>query len=492
MCSWGHYVAYVTLSDAPSPQRSSVLPVLSFDDARAQQWDMVMVPGAGFPDTTIEKLGAFHAPNFGTRIQHILNDQSIRAGFRRVNAIFAPHVVVFNNHHWPVGSFTDLHADRFQFLIGAVDPVIFESASSRRHPVTKDRWVIGGQARKNPGPLIEAVNRLPPNFILRLFGPDDCNLAESQKHLIETKRLELAGVLNDSDLPNYYRSLDCVVMTETFAGWANLAAEAMACGVPVLCTPHGTGAFARHNETALVVPIPTPTAIAEGVQRLMDDPGLCERLAARGRETIVKFNWENYAQELLRLIPRDGGRHYAHAPELGLYGKWPVSEHLRGLEPLLKRAWGMNVIDFGAGEGVVGLIFLQNGARYVHGFEFEQNRVSVANRLCKNWPGSEYRQADFSAEWHIFEAAHADLLRDAYDVVLYLGLHHHLPAECRVNALTKVLARARRYFAIRTPQALYEADAIGSTIEAAGFARIDEEVPQYPNHLSEARIYQRI
>lgn len=307
---WGHEVAFVVLAEDPGPaEMETSLPALSFDQAAAVRWDAVMVPGAGFPEQTIEKLRVFKREKFGVRVQHILNDRSRAHWFKEVNQSFAPHIVIFNNLDWPAGSFMDLEADRFHVLLGAVDLQGFRPRAQRSHPLSEGKWIVGGLAAKNPGPLVEALAELPHEVCLRLFGPDSHGLSTIHRHLIESGRLELTGALHGEDLQNFYREVDCVVMTETFAGWANLVAESMASGVPAICTRHGTAPFAHHEQTALVLEEPNPKAIATAIGRLMNDAALCQRLTERARETISMFAWDNYARQMLGLILPDSDRH---------------------------------------------------------------------------------------------------------------------------------------------------------------------------------------
>lgn len=489
--SWGHEVAFATLIDAPVPQGRRDIPILSLDEAAAQQWDAVMVPGAGFPEQTIEKLAVFRKPSFGVRVQHVLNDQSKRAGFKKVNRHFAPQVVIFNNQAWPVGSFTDFQADRFHVLQGAVDTAAFRPAAYRSHPLKNGHWVIGGLTVKNPEPLLAALAELPADVVVRLFGPDPVDVAGRYADLVAAGRLELMGPLQGEDLCRFYHSVDCIAMTEPYAGWANLVAEAMASGVPVVCTPHGTAAIARNEDTALVVAEPTSSALAEAVLRLHDDRELCARLSESGRAVIENYSWDSYARQMLKLIQHDGQQHYLHAPELGLYGKWSLDERLSGLQPLLERAAGCSVIDFGAAEGVVGREFLKRGAVRLHGFELDAGRVNTANALCAEWKDAAFRAADLS-EWNAFHASHADLIEEAYDIVLYLGIQHHLPPGARLVTLQNAIRLARRYFAVRTSAQVYAADGIDALLQAEGFRLLESEPGgAHTGHLGSLRLYQR-
>jgi hypothetical protein len=408
-----------------------------------------------------------------------------------VNKAFAPHVLVFNNEHWPPGSFTEFQADRFHVLLGAVDTRAFRPVSSRSHPLHAGSWVVGGLANKNPDVLIEALGNMPVGARLKLFGHDSTGLAGRFRDLISSGRLELAGPLFGEDLIRFYRQVDCVAMTETFAGWSNLVAEAMASGVPVVCTPHGTTALARDGNTALVLDTPAPGALAASLQRLRDDPVLCAGLAGRARKTVEGFDWKDYARELLRLAEHDGARHYVHAPELGLHGKWPLQDRLHGLEPLLEQARGLSVADFGAAEGVVGREFLKRGAAALHGFELDAARVKFANTLCSGWSGALFRQADVS-DWDRFAGDNADMLREGYDAVLYLGIHHHLPPAVRRDVLAAAARLARRYVAFRAPASAYKADAVDELLRKEGFSPLSESGGTARGaHLGVARIYAR-
>jgi glycosyltransferase involved in cell wall biosynthesis len=303
---WGHEMAITVLADSPEAQRLSAMPVLSLAEAAAMRWDAVMIPGAPFSEETIKRCEVFREKRFGVRVQHVLNDQTLRAKFKKVNDIFSPHIVIFNNLAWPAGSFTEFQAERFHVLLGAVDVRRFQPAVSRRQ--RRKTWIVGGLANKNPQPLVEALLDLPPHVVLRLFGLDNHCLGETQEALVRSGRLELTDVLDDEELRGFYHDVDCAVSTEVFAGWSNLAAEAMASGVPVICTRHGTAAFARHEDTVLILDTPDRRAIATSIRRLLDDSHLCKRLADRGRKTISGYSWENYAEQLLALVHPDNDR----------------------------------------------------------------------------------------------------------------------------------------------------------------------------------------
>jgi len=298
----GHRMVFVTLNENAKYYRQPDLEVLSLNEALERKWDAVMLPGAGFPDSSLALLSLFHGKNFGVRIQHILNDQTLRNRFKTANESFRPHVVVFNNLHWPPGSYSDLRADHFAVLLGGVDVTKFQP-KKRNHPLNDGRWIIGGCKNKNPAVLIAAVRKLPGNFALRLFGYEwDDVLAVENKDLIASKRLELTGALHGEEMMRFYHGVDCIAMTEKSAGWSNMVAEAMASGVPVICTEHGTTAFATHEETALLFDPDDSSQLAESIKRLATDKSLCLTMTERARSKIAPYSWQTYASGLLDLI----------------------------------------------------------------------------------------------------------------------------------------------------------------------------------------------
>jgi glycosyltransferase involved in cell wall biosynthesis len=101
-----------------------------------------------------------------------------------------------------------------------------------------------------------------------------------------------------------YSQADLFVSAERRAGWANTAAEAMACRVPVVCTPSGSRDFALHNETALVVPFGQPFLLRREIGRLIDQPELRARLAEAGHRKIAAFTWDALAERLEAIFQR--------------------------------------------------------------------------------------------------------------------------------------------------------------------------------------------
>jgi glycosyltransferase involved in cell wall biosynthesis len=71
----------------------------------------------------------------------------------------------------------------------------------------------------------------------------------------------------------------------------------MACGLPVVSTDGGSlPEVVADGKTGIIVPARDPQAMAEAIERLMDDADLRERMGRAGREWVQqRFTWHEAA-----------------------------------------------------------------------------------------------------------------------------------------------------------------------------------------------------
>ena len=307
--NWGYELYFLPLSNKNRDIKLNAK-IINKADALKIKWDVTMIPGAGFPEETIKQFGEFTSSNYGLRIQHILNDKTRKLMFLKVNSIFKPHLVIFNNKHWGIGEYKDFQANEFYYLIGGVDARSFYPTPLKIIKNNNTKFVIGGQVRKNPEVLIESLYYLPENYEISLFGNDVHNISEKYRNLIEKNQLHLLGELDNDKLIDFYQSVDVAVSTEEYAGWSNICAEAMACGVPVICTEHGTLSYAIDNETALLIKKIDSKTISEKIKKISSDSMLRYNLANNGRKKILEFDWVEYSSKLCGYFNYDYTSHY--------------------------------------------------------------------------------------------------------------------------------------------------------------------------------------
>jgi glycosyltransferase involved in cell wall biosynthesis len=84
---------------------------------------------------------------------------------------------------------------------------------------------------------------------------------------------------------------DVFVLTSIYEGIANVLAEALASGVPVVATdcPTGPTEVLLGGRAGLLVPVGDHAAIATAIQRHLDDPKLNESFSGGIAESIARF-----------------------------------------------------------------------------------------------------------------------------------------------------------------------------------------------------------
>lgn len=150
---------------------------------------------------------------------------------------------------------------------------------------------------------VEKLYRKYPHLRLVLFDSLVPNEKRNPRKLLKTRvPHEFYLNLPQKKMAWLYSQADIFVSAEKRAGWSNTTAEAMACQIPVVCTPSGTGDFAFHNQTALVAPFPYPLFLRYQIRKLIQDEGLRHRLAQGGYKKIMDFTWSALVKRLEQIF----------------------------------------------------------------------------------------------------------------------------------------------------------------------------------------------
>jgi len=113
-----------------------------------------------------------------------------------------------------------------------------------------------------------------------------------------SSKVELCGRLSDDELTQRYSEATCVVAPAFDEDYGLTAIEAMAMAKPVIVCNDGGGLreLVDHQVTGLVVE-PTPSAIAEAIERLTADRDLAAELGANGLIKANELTWDRAADE---------------------------------------------------------------------------------------------------------------------------------------------------------------------------------------------------
>jgi glycosyltransferase involved in cell wall biosynthesis len=149
---------------------------------------------------------------------------------------------------------------------------------------------------KDHATLLEAVSllhkRFAPHLVIVGEGPERRRIEKRIASLGIGSAVTLSGQKPSAE--PYYGIANIAVLSSLSEGSPNALLEAMAAGVPVVATDvGGVPEIAVRDDTALLVQPGDPGELAESMGRLIREPRLASRLAARARQIVQ----ERYAPE---------------------------------------------------------------------------------------------------------------------------------------------------------------------------------------------------
>ncbi len=111
-------------------------------------------------------------------------------------------------------------------------------------------------------------------------------------------RVEILGPTDD--MAAFFQHLDFLVMPSQSEGFGLVAAEALACGTPVIATNTSSlPEIITHGETGLLIPVDDPNALSEGIIQLLNNPEKVRKMGSAGRIFVENnFNREDTLDQL--------------------------------------------------------------------------------------------------------------------------------------------------------------------------------------------------
>ena len=161
---------------------------------------------------------------------------------------------------------------------------------------------VGRASDPNKGirTLIEALARLPESVQLTLVDDDhpDNSARKRAAELGCAERLQITGRVPGDQLLHLYRRATLVAVPSRYEGFGLPAAEAMACGTPVVASAAGAlPEVLRTGGGGVLVAPDDPEALAAGMRALLDRPEQRAELGRRGRKGITAaYSWPRVAE----------------------------------------------------------------------------------------------------------------------------------------------------------------------------------------------------
>ncbi|MDE7048548.1 MAG: glycosyltransferase [Lachnospiraceae bacterium] len=156
------------------------------------------------------------------------------------------------------------------------------------------------------------VHEKHPDYILKIYGGDsfDGTKEKLEKFIEEHKAGDYMLLMGASDeLEKELPKGAVYAFSSDYEGMPNALLEAMALGMPVVatdCPCGGPRTVITHEENGLLIPVGDEKALAQALNRLIEDRVLAERLGDEARRISERINeaaileqWKEYIEEIL-------------------------------------------------------------------------------------------------------------------------------------------------------------------------------------------------
>jgi glycosyltransferase involved in cell wall biosynthesis len=152
--------------------------------------------------------------------------------------------------------------------------------------------------RKNLAALTVAAHRLAE------IGVDLVRAGDARPHFAQPAAVagvRSLGYVDEDDLPGLYAGASAFVLVSLYEGLGLPCLEAMASGVPVVAA-RSAALPETCGDAAILVAPEDHEAIAQALERAVDDERTRARLRAAGLERAASFSWDRTARELDSLL----------------------------------------------------------------------------------------------------------------------------------------------------------------------------------------------
>ena len=120
-----------------------------------------------------------------------------------------------------------------------------------------------------------------------------------------SERVRFLGAVDHDELYDYYELADVFVMPSRTETFGLVALEAQAVGTPVVASAvGGLAEIVEDEQTGLLVAPQQADDFARAIARLLDDPGLRERMSEAARRRAATFTWERASDRLASIYGR--------------------------------------------------------------------------------------------------------------------------------------------------------------------------------------------
>ncbi len=203
--------------------------------------------------------------------------------------------------------------DKSRVILNAIHPKFIGNPI----PTVREKTVVhSGRIVdfKNQLMLIRAfveVHKKHPDYILKIFGYDtgDGTWQQLEALIAEKQAGDYVKLMGGSDqLEKDLINGAVAAFSSDKEGMPNAMLEAMALGLPVVatdCPPGGPRMVITHEENGLLVPVRDEQALADAINRLLENPEFAQKLGVnaaklgeKASSEMIFKEWEEYLLEI--------------------------------------------------------------------------------------------------------------------------------------------------------------------------------------------------
>lgn len=164
------------------------------------------------------------------------------------------------------------------------------------------------EPRKNIERLLEAYLQLPKDLqntyqLILAGGKGWKSETLFSKISANSDKIRYLGYVNDAEILTLLKHATCFAFPSLYEGFGLPILEAMSAGCPVL-TSSDPACVEVSSNAALHVDAFSTASLADGLQTLLTNADLRQRLIKQGFENIKRFSWETAAQKHLEVFNR--------------------------------------------------------------------------------------------------------------------------------------------------------------------------------------------
>lgn len=190
-------------------------------------------------------------------------------------------------------------------LKGTFDPAMVESVKQKWGKSEGDVWLVNTsrlEHQKAQDVVIRALPLLPGHikFLVVGGGQDEQMLKNLAQELGVGERVMFAGQVTRDEVTAYRKASDIFVANSRSEGLGNAFLSALASRLPLITTGVGGIAdYAKDGETAWIVPVDDPQALADKVKEVLASPEKAKEISERARAMVERdYDWDKIAVQM--------------------------------------------------------------------------------------------------------------------------------------------------------------------------------------------------